>query len=310
MTRIFSDPIFERHLTGQHPESQARLAHMRAHQKLAPWLAKAQGVGAIQPATRDQLMRAHAPSVLAKVEAVARKGGGSLDADTVMGAESLEVALKAAGTAIAAVDNVLGTAEATALCLVRPPGHHATREESMGFCLFNNVAIAAKHALEQHQLSRILIVDWDVHHGNGTQDIFYDSDAVFFLSMHRFPFYPGTGAATETGTGRGLGHTMNLPIDYGLGREAIIDTFRRGLAAAAERLKPELVIISAGFDAHKDDPIGSLGLEAEDFRTLTKATLEVAAVHAGGRVVSCLEGGYNLEALADSVLCHIEALSS
>jgi acetoin utilization deacetylase AcuC-like enzyme len=205
---------------------------------------------------------------------------------------------------------VLKGEDKTTLCLVRPPGHHATPTRSMGFCLFNNVALAANHARTAHKLDRVLIVDWDVHHGNGTQDIFYEDGRVTFFSIHRYGrgFYPGTGAADDTGKGQGLGHVFNAPIAFGTSRKDYHAAFTRALAKAAEKSKPELVLVSAGFDAHAKDPIGSLGLEVEDFVTLTKEVLEVAKTHAKGRLVSCLEGGYNLEALAGSVQAHLETL--
>jgi acetoin utilization deacetylase AcuC-like enzyme len=198
----------------------------------------------------------------------------------------------------------------TALCLVRPPGHHATPTVSMGFCLFNNIALAAHHARTAHNLTRLLIVDWDVHHGNGTQDIFYEDPQVMFFSIHRYGqgFYPGTGAESETGRGRGLGYTRNAPIRYGTSRKDYHARFTSALEKAAEKIKPELVLVSAGFDAHRLDPIGSLGLEADDFAVLTRQVLAVARTHAAGRLVSCLEGGYHLDALAESVQRHLEEL--
>jgi acetoin utilization deacetylase AcuC-like enzyme len=178
----------------------------------------------------------------------------------------------------------------------------------MGFCLFNHVALAARRCLERHGLDRVLIVDWDVHHGNGTQDIFWEDPRVAFFSIHRYPFYPGTGAEDETGSGDGLGATLNVPVEFGTPRDAYFQMYRRGLETLAEKIRPQLVLISAGFDAHRLDPIGSLGLESEDFTTLTQAAIEVAATHAGGRVVSMLEGGYNPAALADSMELHVREL--
>jgi acetoin utilization deacetylase AcuC-like enzyme len=180
----------------------------------------------------------------------------------------------------------------------------------MGFCLFNNVALAARHALDRHSLNRVLVVDWDVHHGNGTQDVFYEDPAVTFFSIHRYGmgFYPGTGAADQTGTGPGLGHTLNAPVAYGTPRAKYRDAFAAALEKAAQRGKPELVLVSAGYDAHALDPIGSLGLEVEDFVWLTRQVLDMAGAYASGRVVSCLEGGYNLKALAEAVQAHLEEL--
>jgi len=180
----------------------------------------------------------------------------------------------------------------------------------MGFCLFNNVAVAAAHAMAEHEISRVLIIDWDVHHGNGTQAIFYDSARVVFFSVHRHPFYPGTGADNEIGTGDGLGTTFNLPLRFGISRREYIERFESMLHDAAARCRPELVLVSAGFDAHAADPIGSLGLETEDFETLSRDVLAVADQYCRGRLVSLLEGGYNLTALAESVECHVRTLLS
>jgi acetoin utilization deacetylase AcuC-like enzyme len=226
----------------------------------------------------------------------------------VVSAASFDVARFAAGAACDAVDRVLRGEDTTALCIARPPGHHALPDRAMGFCLFNNVAIAARVAIDEHGLDRVLVVDWDVHHGNGTQDIFYTDERVGFFSAHRWPFYPGTGASDETGSGQGLGITRNLPLEFGTTRETYRARFRRELESFAATVKPQLVLVSAGFDAHREDPIGSLGLEAEDFGELTRDVLDVAAVHAGGRVVSLLEGGYNPKRLAESVAEHLRGL--
>jgi acetoin utilization deacetylase AcuC-like enzyme len=242
------------------------------------------------------------------VAELAARGGGRPDPDTVVGSDSFDVARLAAGAAGDAVDRVLAGEDRTALCLVRPPGHHALPDRAMGFCLFNNIAVAARAAIDEHGLDRVLIVDWDVHHGNGTQDAFYTDGRVGFLSIHRWPFYPGTGAADETGSGAGLGATSNLPIAFGTPRDNYRDKFRQELESFANRIKPQLVLVSAGFDSHREDPIGSLGLEVEDFGDLTRCVLDVANVHAGGRVVSLLEGGYHPTRLAECVAEHLEVL--
>jgi acetoin utilization deacetylase AcuC-like enzyme len=242
------------------------------------------------------------------MKSMAERGGGHVDPDTVVSPASFDVAQLAAGVACDAVDRVLAGKDKTALCLVRPPGHHALAERAMGFCLFNNIAVAACVARDEYQLDRVLVVDWDVHHGNGTQDMFYADGRVAFLSVHRWPFYPGTGAADETGTGAGLGATLNLPTAFGTPRATYLQRFAAELEKFADGIRPQLVLISAGFDSHRADPIGSLGLETEDFAELTKIVLDVAATHAAGRVVSILEGGYNPPVLAECVETHLRGM--
>jgi acetoin utilization deacetylase AcuC-like enzyme len=252
--------------------------------------------------------RIHQPAFLQEIAALASRGGGHADADTVVTAQSFEVARLAAGAVCHAVEQVVSGREKQALCLVRPPGHHALSDRAMGFCILSNVAIAARVAIDELGLDRLLIVDWDVHHGNGTQDVFYDDPRVGFFSIHRSPFYPGTGAADETGRGDGLGTTRNLPIEFGTSRDRYLSTFRRELETFADHIRPQLVFISAGFDAHREDPVGSLGLETEDFETLTTIVKDIASVHAGSRIVSVLEGGYHPQRLAESVQAHLEEL--
>jgi acetoin utilization deacetylase AcuC-like enzyme len=307
MTLLYTDPLFLRHDTGRHPERAERLRAVSARLRKAGLIERCTAA-AYTPLTEEAVTEVHSPEVVARIKRLAL--GGHLDADTVVSEDSFGVALAAAGACVSAVEAVLGGGDRRALCLVRPPGHHATPTRSMGFCLFNNVALAAHHAKKAHGLTRLLVVDWDVHHGNGTQDIFYEDPAVMFFSIHRFGagFYPGTGDVDETGHGRGLGSTRNVPVRYGTSRKDYHGRFRNALEESADRIKPELVLISAGFDAHRQDPIGSLGLETEDFAVLTREVLEVAKVHAGGRVVSCLEGGYDLDALAEAVQVHLEGL--
>ena len=192
--------------------------------------------------------------------------------------------------------------------LARPPGHHALIARAMGFCLFNNVAVAAQMALSELKLDRVMIVDWDIHHGNGTQATFWESPSVGFLSIHRWPFYPGSGAEDETGSGPGLGTTLNLPVEFGISRKEFLDTFTSGLEKLAAKIKPQLIFISAGFDSHRLDPVGNLGLETEDFATLTNIVADVADSQCDGKMISVLEGGYNPQALTDSVEVHLAEL--
>ena len=309
MTLLYTDPLFLKHDTGQHPEKADRLRSITARLEKAG-LVKKCTAGAYKPLSEDTVTRVHSAKQVMQIKQLVQHGGGRVDPDTVVSMDSLQVALAAAGACVAAVEAVLKGTERNALCLVRPPGHHATPTRSMGFCLFNNIALAARHAIDVHKLSRVLIVDWDVHHGNGTQDIFFEDPNVVFYSIHRYGmgFYPGSGADTETGRGKGQGHIINAPVRFPCTRRHYHEIFTKALEKAADAIKPELVLLSAGFDAHTKDPIGSLGLETEDFTTLSKQVLEVAKTHAQGRLVSCLEGGYDLEALAESVETHLQEL--
>jgi acetoin utilization deacetylase AcuC-like enzyme len=309
MTLLYTDPLFLKHETGEHPETPNRLRAITARlQKTS--LDKKCTAGTYKPLTEDAVRAVHGAKQVQAVKQLAEHGGGHVDPDTVVCPDSFNVGLAAAGACVAAVDAVMKGTDRNALCLVRPPGHHATPMRSMGFCLFNNIALAARHACKAHSLTRVLIVDWDVHHGNGTQDIFYENPEVTFFSAHRYGmgFYPGTGAADETGAGKALGHTFNVPLRFGIARKDYHAAFNKALEKAADKCKPELVLVSAGFDAHAKDPIGSLGLEIEDFTALTKIVLDVAKLHTKGRLVSCLEGGYNLDVLADAVQTHLEEL--
>ena len=304
---LLTDELFLEHHTGQHPESPERLRYLHEfliHRPVSQRFRR----GLFQPAQPAQLELVHDPAYIDQVRRFAAGGGGHIEADTIVSARSFDVACHAVGAALSAVDAVMTGESPRALCLIRPPGHHALPHSAMGFCLFNNVALAAAYSLQKYGLNRVLVVDWDVHHGNGTQDAFYNSQAVYFLSIHRYPFYPGTGAAHETGTGAGLGTKFNVPVRLGTPRLTYLDMFQTALERAATRAKPDLVLLSAGFDAHAADPIGSLGLETEDFEPLTRLVRQVADQYCQGRLVSLLEGGYNIHALAECVSCHMEAL--
>lgn len=251
----------------------------------------------------------HTTEYLNSLKKFASAGGGFIEQDTVLCQHSFEVALMAAGAVCDAVERIDRGESKTAFCLVRPPGHHAATDRAAGFCLLNNVAIAARLAWKEFGYERVLIVDWDVHHGDGTQAIFWTDPRVAYFSMHRQSIYPFTGLRTETGAGIGAGTTKNLPIRFGTSRQDQLKRFENELSMFAETVKPQFVLISAGFDAHKDDPIGSLGLEARDFCWMTEVVLKIANRHANGKIASVLEGGYHPVALADCVEQHLKELT-
>jgi len=306
---LYSDPRFLEHRTFPHPENASRLVRITQHLESNGLTARCRQP-VWEPISPERLALIHQPGYIAEVADYIQRGGGMIEADTVVGPGSWEAAVLAAGAVADAVTRVAGGEATQALCLVRPPGHHARPAAAMGFCLFNNVAIGARLAVAELQLDRVLIVDWDVHHGNGTQEMFWRDERIGFFSIHRWPFYPGTGAADETGSGPGLGATVNLPVEFGTPRAAYLAEFSAALQRFADRLRPQLVLISAGFDSHRTDPIGSLGLENEDFSALTQIVLDVARQHAGGRIVSVLEGGYNPPVLAECVGLHLSEMLS
>ncbi len=307
MTLLYYDPLFLEHHTGRHPERPERLIQVMRQLQRTGLESRCQQP-AWQPASDEQLARVHEPGYVQRLHAYCASGGGRIEEDTVCSPRSYDAAKLAAGAACDAVNRVIRGEDTQAICLVRPPGHHALHAAPMGFCLLNNIAIAARAAIGEFSLNRVLVVDWDVHHGNGTQATFWEDSQVGFLSIHRWPFYPGTGRTDETGTGAALGTKLNLPVEFGISRDAYLDHFRRGLEKLAERINPELVLISAGFDAHADDPVGSLGLQTEDFAPLTEMVLDVAADYSGGKVISILEGGYNTGILAGCVELHLQTL--
>lgn len=307
MTLLYYNARFLEHDTGDHPESADRL--VKAARELNLF---AMHIGCPrptwEPAAWEDLVRVHPAEHLTRLQRLCTSGGGHIDDDTVVSRESFDVSRFACGAALNAVDQVLNSAEKRAFCLFRPPGHHASANRAMGFCLINHAAVAAMAAIERHGINRVLIVDWDVHHGNGTQDIFWENERVGFYSLHRSPFYPGTGAADETGGGAAAGTKLNAPIEFGTPRAEIVKRFERDLEFIAAKMRPEFVVISCGFDAHRRDPVGSLGLESEDFAPLTRAVVAVADQYAGGRVVSLLEGGYNAAAVAECMDVHLNEL--
>ena len=309
MTLLYQDPVFQKHETGNHPEHARRLVAIKKQLAAGDLLAQCQ-----QPACPtvdvNHLAAIHTRKHVATVERYAREGGGRIEVDTVVSRNSYDAATRAAGAVCDAVNCVVAGEASNALCLVRPPGHHALRDAPMGFCLFNNIAVGARLAIDHLGLDRVLVIDWDVHHGNGTQASFWTDPQVAFFSIHRFPFYPGTGDADETGSGDGLGATRNLPVSFGTPVRDYLTHFETELTKFADSFQPQLVLLSAGFDAHTADPVGSLGLASEDFQQLTNIVLDVAGQHCGGKLISVLEGGYNPAMLAESVELHLRELVS
>ena len=295
------DPVYLEHDLRGHPENQQRLRKILDVMETHDMLKQLAHVPAA-PVTQERLERAHEPHYIEQVWRVAQRGGGHLDADTYVRSASYDAALMAAGGLVEATRAVLDGELENAFALVRPPGHHALRGRGMGFCLFNNVAIAARYALAERGLDRVFIVDFDVHHGNGTQDEFAADPAVMYLSTHQYPYYPGTGYWNETGTGNGEGSIINVPLGGGVGDRGFARIFQEIVAPAAWRFQPELVLVSAGYDAHWDDPLAYMQLSIGGYAAIAQALKDLAEDLCGGRVVFTLEGGYHLEALAYSVL--------
>ena len=307
---VFTDPRMLGHqVPSRHPERPERLQAILRHLERTGYLDSAQD-GPVREATDEELERVHPVDYLRRIVGAESAGGGMLDPDTWVSPGSGLAADSRPGRAIEAVSFVLGAPERRALCLARPPGHHACPAAGMGFCIYANVALAAAEALARFELNRVLIVDFDVHHGNGTQEIFYDSSRVGFLSIHRYPFYPGTGRTGRDRYGAWTGLDAEYPAGLRHARSEYHAAFRSGLEKLADRIRPELVLISAGFDAHAEDPVGDLGLEVEDFEILTREIVAVAETHAQGRIVSVLEGGYNVPILAGAVAAHLDALGA
>jgi acetoin utilization deacetylase AcuC-like enzyme len=312
---LFSHEACSAHDTGwEHPEHQGRLrAVMSALGAALPELNDRVAPLHANPATETDLRRVHTADHIATVRGASQRAAElgrvlRLDADTAVSGRSWEAAVGASGAAVDAMRWVARGEGPAAFCAVRPPGHHATPDRAMGFCLFNHVAVAARTAIAEKAASRVLIVDWDVHHGNGTQDAFYEDPDVFYLSMHQHPLYPGTGSAAERGRGAGDGTTLNLPMGPGQEPERYVDALLGGLDRAAA-FEPEMVFISAGFDAAMDDPIGGFTLAPEHFALITREVVERTRGSSGGRVVSVLEGGYNPQELGRCVVSHLRALT-
>jgi acetoin utilization deacetylase AcuC-like enzyme len=300
-----SHPSSHEHDTGPHPENASRLLAIEAALEQAGW----PGLDRVEApaASRDQLLRVHGAEHVDAIAAFCARGGGMIDVDTVAGPRSYEAALHAAGGAARAAEALLAGEADFAFCGLRPPGHHAERDRAMGFCLFNNVAVAAAHAIDAGGAERVLILDWDVHHGNGTEAIFADSPHVLYASIHQWPLYPGTGSADFAGTGAGEGYTLNLPVSPGAGSEEFLAIVQHVVVPVARDFAPGLIAISAGYDAHRDDPLASCLVDTEAYGDMA-ATIRDLAAELGVPVLVCLEGGYAPNALAESVVATVEAL--
>ena len=294
------DPLFLEHNLPGHPENQTRLERIMATLRDERLLDRMTLVPP-RPADLELLERVHDPAYVSELRVFAEQGGGHIDADTYVGRRSFDAARLAAGGAAELARAVLESRAQNGIALVRPPGHHAVRAGGMGFCLLNNVAVAAQAALDEFGLQRVLIVDWDVHHGNGTQDIFYNSAQALFFSTHQYPYYPGTGSIGEIGAGAGRGATVNVPLPAGVGDAGFRRVYADVLTPLAERFRPELILISAGFDAHWDDPLAGLRLSLAGYSELAQTVLALAERLCAGRVVAVLEGGYNLTVLSRAV---------
>jgi acetoin utilization deacetylase AcuC-like enzyme len=298
-------PSSFRHDTGGHPENARRITAIEEAMSERGWL----GMELVEApaATREQLERVHSGAHVDSIEAFSAGGGGMIDVDTVASEGSWEAALHSAGGAVHATERLLDEG-GFAFCGLRPPGHHAERDRAMGFCLFNNVAVAAAHAIAECGAERVLILDWDVHHGNGTEAIFYGSSEVLYSSIHQSPLYPGTGAATDFGSGAGEGRTVNLPVPPGSGSDEFLAVVQQVVAPIAREWKPGLLCISAGYDAHRDDPLANCEVDDAGFRDMA-ATMRELAGELGVPLLICLEGGYSLAALSRSVVATLEAVS-
>ncbi len=312
-TGLVYDPRFLLHKTADSPECPERVEVIlkKLQQDAAVWDNLLHLTP--RPATVKDIVLCHSNALLDQIKVLCPKEPEQyylLDSDTLLSQHSYEVALLAAGAALPAIDNILAKKIRNAFCLIRPPGHHATPTQAMGFCLFNNAAIAARYIQLHHHLKNILIIDWDVHHGNGTQDIFYADPSVFYFSLHESPFYPGTGSASEIGAEKGIGYTLNIPLPAGCPATFHRQQFSAGLQRIETIFQPDFIIISAGFDARQGDPLADLQLTASDYAAMTREVMQLADKYCEGRIVSVLEGGYVSETLGEAVHAHVESLLS
>ena len=308
-TGYITDPFYLKHENEPHPENPGRLTAIKSKLESSKFY---NNLALIQPrkATVEDIARVHDRGYIESIEQSCHNGTRNLDADTVICSDSYQAALLSAGAGLEALDKILDGSIDNAFCAVRPPGHHAEQNRAMGFCLFNNVGIVARYAQEVKQLGKVFIFDWDVHHGNGTQHSFYKNSSIFYSSTHQYPFYPGTGSSDETGSGDGLGSNLNLPMRAYSKDADYLNLIENKLVPTIQKYNPDLIIISAGFDAHANDPLAQVDLSTECFGKMTQKLLEVARDVCQGRIISMLEGGYDYSALGDSVQLHIETLAN
>ena len=309
-TAYIYDPLYLTHDTGSHHvERPERLLAIKA--AFARYgLVQEDGYLAPPAATLEQLARVQDRAYIRRVEQIAAGGGRWMDPDTNISAYSWAAAVRSAGGAVLGADLLLRGEQRSVFALIRPPGHHANAGHAMGFCIFNNAAVAAAHAMAEYGLERVLIVDWDVHHGNGTQDIFYSDPRVLYFSTHEYPFYPGSGGADEIGAGAGRGYTLNVPLPHHVGNAGYLQAYHALLLPAAARFQPQLVIVSAGYDAHHTDPIAYMKLDAQGYYQMAAIVKQIADLYCGGRVLVLLEGGYNLNGIAESAAATCFALDA
>jgi acetoin utilization deacetylase AcuC-like enzyme/formylglycine-generating enzyme required for sulfatase activity len=308
-TGFHYDEVYLKHKTGDtHPEKPRRLTAIVERLQTTGLLSQLVEIEG-RAAPLEWLTTVHTPEYVERVKQACREGASYIDStDTPVSSESYDVAVSAVGGVLSAIDAVMEGKVRNAFCAVRPPGHHALKDKAMGFCLFNNVAIAARYIQKKHKLEKILIVDWDVHHGNGTQEMFYEDPTVLYFGVHRYPFYPGTGSEAEKGRGKGLNTTVNVPLPAGSGDVEFMRAFKEKCIAAALEFRPDFVLVSAGFDAHVEDPLGGMKVTPAGFRQISRIVKEVAEECCGGRLVSVLEGGYDLQGLSESVEAHLRAM--
>jgi acetoin utilization deacetylase AcuC-like enzyme len=303
---LYHSEIFEKHNTGQHPECIARISKINSMLKSSGWI-KNSTTPSWFAATAEQCKSNHSESYIEQLKRWSDENAGRIEADTVVSSGSWDATTLAAGAAIDAVRRVIQGNDRKAFCAIRPPGHHALPDAPMGFCLLNNISIAAHHA-RLLGLDRVLIVDWDIHHGNGTQASFWEDPSVGFVSIHRYPFYPGTGKKDETGAGDAIGTKVNIPVPSDTAAASFLQQLYEGTEKLARQLKPQLILLSAGFDAHAQDPVGGLSLEAEHFEQAGQWIAKLADEYCEGRLVSLLEGGYHLDHLPECVDAHLRGI--